>query len=356
MVRRLVNQYRKMQYLFYHRYAEAVMPAGVLCGVDRFHYETNHGDIVHPCVRFIEKSFEGHQWWMVYTPYYLSNAALENPILCYADSVDGVPPVHWKVYCEIKRGHDVGYNSDPTLFYENNQLYVFWRENQTERILKQGFQRATWGCKVQRGAVVQEFGPVVHTEDPETDAEVCPTFIKRNGEYLCYAMHLRFHLKWIQHLCPEIRKYAYVLYSLLDISGIYSQQRSYGIAIWKSPAIEHDFRYMDTVQFSNMNGLYRPWHMDFFEYDGVVYVIVQTNQCNADLCLARSDDNKHFHFFRKPLITNLSIGKLGIYKPTAGVVNGKFYLYYTAQDPNDRRMNKMYLTIMEFSELLHQLS
>lgn len=355
LVRKLLNRYRKMQYLFYGRHTESVMSAGVLCNTEPFYYEINHGDIVHPCVRFIEQGFEGHQWWMVYTPYYASNASMENPILCYAESKDSMPPVYWKVYCGIKEGYDVGYNSDPTLFYENNQLYVFWRENQTSRILKQGFQRATWGCKVRHGAIVQEFGPIVYTVDAETDAETCPTFIKRDGRYLCYAMHLKFHLKCIQRLHPLVRKYACMLCNVLDIAGIWSQQKCYGIAIWKSSNIEHVFKCVETVQFLNKNGLYRPWHMDFFEYEGVAYAIIQTNQCNADLCLARSDDYKHFQFFEKPLITNQSIGKVGIYKPTGGVINGVFYLYYTAQDLNDRKMNKMYLATMDFSELLHRL-
>lgn len=96
--------------------------------------------------------------------------------------------------------------------------------------------------------------------------------------------------------------------------------------------------------------------MDFFLYDGVKYAIVQTNQCNADLCLAKCIGNDNFEFFKKPLITNASIGKVGIYKPTAGVINGLFYIYYTAQDKTNRSLNKLYLSTMPFEELLVKIS
>ena len=73
---------------------------------------------------------------------------------------------------------------------------------------------------------------------------------------------------------------------------------------------------------------------------------------NADLCLAYSDDYKNFTFFGKPLITNTTIGKLGIYKPTAGVIGDKFYLYYTAEDMDNRALNKIYKAEMDFEQLI----
>ena len=96
--------------------------------------------------------------------------------------------------------------------------------------------------------------------------------------------------------------------------------------------------------------------MDFFDWQGKRYAIVQTNQSNADLCLAVSEDKENFKFLKKPLITNASIGKIGIYKPCAGVTSdGTFYLYYTAQDFNNRALDRLYLTKMEFDSLLSQI-
>ena len=96
--------------------------------------------------------------------------------------------------------------------------------------------------------------------------------------------------------------------------------------------------------------------MDLFDWEGKRYAIIQTNQSNADLCLAVSEDMEHFTMFKKPLITNATIDKLGIYKPCAAVTpDGKFYLYYTAQDKDNRALNKLYMTSMQFDELLSKL-
>ena len=54
-------------------------------------------------------------------------------------------------------------------------------------------------------------------------------------------------------------------------------------------------------------------------------------------------------------MTNETCGKIGIYKPTAGVVDGLFYLYYTAQNLDNRSLNRMYLTTMDFKTLLQKL-
>ena len=54
-------------------------------------------------------------------------------------------------------------------------------------------------------------------------------------------------------------------------------------------------------------------------------------------------------------MTNETSGKVGIYKPTAGVVDGRFFLYYTAQDVDNRTLNKLYLITMDFNELLKKL-
>ena len=92
--------------------------------------------------------------------------------------------------------------------------------------------------------------------------------------------------------------------------------------------------------------------MDFFDYDGKRYAVVQSNMCNADIVLAWSDDNRHFSFYPKPLITNNSIDKLGIYKPCAFVLNVFFYLFYMAQDKDNRALNKLYMTKMDFNQLV----
>ena len=99
LLRYLLAIYRCFQYRLCGRHKYGVMPAGVLCEVEGKGAAPDFGDVVHPCVRYIPEGFNGHSWWMVYTPYYKANAELENPILCYADGdsttipTDGRRPV-----------------------------------------------------------------------------------------------------------------------------------------------------------------------------------------------------------------------------------------------------------------------
>lgn len=351
-LRSLLNSYRKVQYATFGRPVLGELCPGVPCRIEPFKAEINHGDVVHPCVRYISDGYEGHCWWMVYTPYYGADASMENPILCYAESNEPVPPVEWKVYGEVKGKPEKGYNSDPVLLYTKEKLYVFWREYQTPTVLAAGHQVGTFGGIVKDGGIVNEFGPVVWSDDAEIDPEVSPTFIEKDGKYICYAMHLKFHSKRLKRQRPLLKNVLTKIITISDLLGFGGQQKSFGIARWESENIEKPFHYVDTVKFKNCNALYRPWHMDFFEHQHRLHAIVQTNQMNADLCLAYSDDYKNFTFFGKPLITNTTIGKLGIYKPTAGVIEDKFYLYYTAEDMDNRALNKIYKAEMDFEQLI----
>ena len=79
--RYLLKQYRKFQYWVCKRFHYGIMSPGVFCSHTPYEEEFNHGDGVHPCVRYIPEGYLGHKWWMVYTPYYASNDKTENAIL-----------------------------------------------------------------------------------------------------------------------------------------------------------------------------------------------------------------------------------------------------------------------------------
>lgn len=92
---------------------------------------TGFGETVHPDVLFIPEGFGfgGWRYVMTITPFPTGVEYFENPE--FLVSMDGVswdipqggssplvpPPSNW-----------VGYNSDPSLFYENGVLYLFYRE------------------------------------------------------------------------------------------------------------------------------------------------------------------------------------------------------------------------------------
>ncbi len=357
LARGLLNAYRCVQYAICGRFNYGVMSPGELVLIEAFRQNVNHGDVVHPCVRYIPQGFEGHKWWMVYTPYYAADSSLENPILCYSDETDAnTPPKEWKVYGLVNEKPEDGYNSDPTLLYKDSQLYVFWRENYEWSVKPHKYIRATYVAKVNKGLIERIGNEILYTEDKELDAETCPTFMQNeDGSITAYAMHLKFHSEQIRDMRSEwFKKIVLKMVMLTDLLGFYSQQKHYGIAIWQQKSdLTEPFLHKKTTRIANCNKLYRPWHMDLFDWQGKRYAIIQTNQMNADLCLAVSDDMESFRMYKKPLITNATIGKLGIYKPCAGITpNGEFYLYYTAQDPDNRKLNKLYLTTMSFDELL----
>ena len=350
MLHKLLTIYRDIQYIIFGRRKTGIMPKGQRCVVLGQEDNESQGDIVHPCVRYIPEEFRGHKWWMVYTPYYGANASIENPRLCWGEEKDDSAPSNWHVEDIVKDGYEKGYNSDPNLYYEDGKLYVYWRENDTERLLARGLHRGTF-VKVYTETGVEEYEePVLAEEKEYEDKETCPTFIKVGGEYLAYGMHLVFkNEKFIGK--PLFQK----LFVYTDLFGFYSQQKFMGVARWKSDNPVTPYNYVQSVKFSNCNRLYRPWHMDLFQHKSVIYAIVQTNQGNGDICLARSTDGVHFSFYKQPLVTNKSCGGIEIYKPTALVVNDKIQLYYTFQSPNREKYNMLYVTSIDFHYLLEKL-
>ena len=358
--RSFLNAYRIIQYRLFGRCRNGVLKPGVGVKVERFRFEENHGDIVHPCVRYFPEGFESHKWWMVYTPYYAADSSMENPILCYAEEENpNVPPTEWKVYGLVNEKPEDGYNSDPTLLYKDGQLYVFWRENYEWSNKPHKYIRATYVARVNNGTFEKVGKEVLFTDDKEIDAETCPCFMPdEEGKILAYGMHLRFHSSRIKRMRPALKNFVNKIVAVTDLLGGYSQQKHYGLAIWQQDAEDwlKPYQHVETLRFKKCNKLYRPWHMDFFDWQGKRYCVVQTNQCNADIALAMSEDKRNFTFLKRPLMTNGTIGKLGIYKPCAAVTpDGKFYLYYTAQDKDNRALNKLYMTTMQFDELLRKI-
>lgn len=351
MFHSFLSFYRKILFFLFGRSENGLMAKGKRCVVVGQEENESYGDIVHPCVRYIPEGFRGHKWWMTYTPYYGANPQMENPRLCWGEENGNEAPVNWHVEEVVKEGYDKGYNSDPFLYYEDGKIFVYWRENDTERLLVRGLHRGTF-CKVYSETGVEEFeNPILAEDKAFEDRETCPSFIKVGEEYRAYAMHLVFkNEKFVGK--PLFQK----LFMYTDLLGLYSQQKFKGIAQWTSTSLIATYQYKESVKIANCNKLYRPWHMDIFKYDNALYAIVQTNQGGGDICLAKSTDGVHFRLFDKPLVTNKTCGGIEIYKPTALVVKGKLYLFYTFQSPSHLKFNMMYVTSLGIEELLDKLA
>lgn len=350
VVRKLLYWYRKFQYTLFARSEEGLISDYSKCSIIGDIPSVNK-DCVHPCVRYSVTPFRGHHWWMVYTPYYNANAMGENPILCYGEG-NGEPPTEWHVYKELVPQPETGYNSDPNMLFHEGNMYIFWRENETPRLLKNGLHRGTYCIKLTDTDIETNEVPLLPESLPFEDHEVSPVFMSYKGQIVAFANHLLFKSPGLQKLNGRVKTIIDKLLLLADLLGFYSQQKSYGIALWNGAKFSEPFKYLKSVYPKHCNHLYRPWHSDAFEYEDHLYMIMQSNQCNADICIARwNEDLSELVMAKKPLITNASIGKVGIYKPTAVVYGDNLYVYVSAQDERNRASNILFRGIIQMTEV-----
>ena len=353
-LRRISSIYRRLLYRLCGRSTTGVLSSWYPCHVEDPTKEETFGDVVHPCVRYIEEGFEGHKWWMAYTPNYGDNAEMENPRLCYSDAKDGELPVEWQFYCTIKDKPKEGYNSDPTVLFNEGRLYVYWRENYTSGTHALGMSRATFGCYVENRQVHYLKEAQLMDLYRHKDKEVCPTFLSYRDKPRAYAMDIRFCSRIMYHLPKRLEQKVYKLLNYTEALGLYSRFRCHGVSLWEGDSFEGHFNYMKTVRFIGRNRLYQPWHMDLFfapNNQTDLYAVVQSNINKADICLAKSEDGERFRFLRKPLITNQSIGMKRLYKPSAVVVEGKFYLFFTAREKSSPLLNRLYIAPLAWEDI-----
>ena len=350
VVRKLLYWYRKFQYTLFARSEEGLISDYSKCSIIGDIPSVNK-DCVHPCVRYSATPFRGHHWWMVYTPYYNANAMGENPILCYGEG-NGEPPTEWHVYKELIPQPETGYNSDPNMLFHDGNMYIFWRENETPRLLKNGLHRGTYCIMLTDTDIETNEVPLLPESLPFEDHEVSPVFMNYKGQIVAFANHLLFKSPGLQKLNGRVKTIIDKLLLLSDLLGFYSQQKSYGIALWNGAKFSEPFKYIKSVYPKHCNHLYRPWHSDAFEYEDHLYMIMQSNQCNADICIARWNEYlSELVMAKKPLITNASIGKVGIYKPTAVVYGDNLYVYVSAQDERNRASNILFRGIIKITEV-----
>lgn len=89
------------------------------------------GQAVHPSIVRFADGWNGHKYWMVYTPYPDGANALENPsIVVSEDGVAWAPPVGLSNPIVQKPAGGNSFNSDPELVFDAaaDRLVCFWRE------------------------------------------------------------------------------------------------------------------------------------------------------------------------------------------------------------------------------------
>lgn len=289
--------------------------------------EKYFNDLIHPSVKYIPGGFAGHDWWMVATPYYNYNSAIENPILYYGDSREGgLPPLVWNPTAIVQDTPSTGYNSDGCIYFDGSKLWVFWRENGTPDTDNTG-GRATFGVSTINGTTFSTkklFAPLGFSIQGKTgDAEMCPIITDIRGKIELFGCHYEFEPK----------------------------RQPYGLAIWdiENNDLENKTFTLTKTVGQLYYGGFNFWHFDVFKYEDKYYCLV-TPESGNEILLGTSNDGENFKYWSTPLISSLKTGRSYLYKPCGMVLNDVFYLWYPSK--NASGVNKLYMSQMNFKKLL----
>ncbi len=148
-----------------------------------------------------QRVFEGIDggWFLLLTMDLIINWKIPSYVMELGGKNGTIAPSQWIMVEEIESGKETGYNSDPTMIYHNKNLYIYWRENFTERTTAAGNIRATY-CKVfteEDSKDVDE--PILTEQSIFCDREMFPTFFIGNGNFYCYGVDYRFIVEKWQH-------------------------------------------------------------------------------------------------------------------------------------------------------------
>lgn len=302
--------------------------------------EKYFNDLMHPCVRYIEEGFAGYQWWMTASPYMASDNKMENPILFYGiPRSNNLPPLEWVPVAIVEDTHKSGYNSDPLLYFEDGRLWVLWREVETPD-LKGISASGTFGRYTTDGKTFSEkklFLP--NTRSPKRlmeDNEMCPIILDVDGVPVLYAVDHDY--------IPPMRSNGLSISKLVNGNSL----------------LDGNFQYETTVDplvsAGNMSKKLRLWHFDMFSYEGVYYCTATTFM-TKEVYLGRSYDGVNFSFWAMPLISR-KISRAGyIYKTSAMVKDGVFYLWHSANEDNGKyyRTTRIWMDEIPWDELMETL-
>jgi hypothetical protein len=320
-------------------YPKQLMPIGKRITIQTPEPDKYHNDCLHPCIRHIPEGFCGYNWWMVQSPYYKRDSSLENPILYFSKDVD--IPVNWEPVALVRDTPQMGFNSDPALFYEKGKLWIFWREVGTPQCEQLGVKKATVGCFTKNGKKFSSIKVYLTDNCADEDKEQCPILIKRGSCYLFYAVHYQYQ---------PIRQ-------------------NKGIAIWEGTSLESpDFVYKATIRIKTtytcdkwkqkwigrkLIFIPKPqkhdiWHFDLFEYQQKLYMF-SVAEWGDNIMLSVAEDYKNFKTLRKPLVNNHYSEQFlecrpYFYKPTAYITNKTLLLYYTINSNHGPNQNELHLT------------
>lgn len=305
-------------------------------------------DVYHPCVRFIEKGFGGHQWWMVQSPFYKSDDSIENPLLFFSDSIlynGRIVPKEWILFDVVKDTPEGGgYNSDPYLYIENDRLIVLWREFKTLRVKQQGLCSAIFMVSYDKLLNKSTETFVMGNKSGRYLNDLSPILIKEHSHYelltISYDIDYSFS-----------RKFRKLLGLFLPNTHKKKLQKEHtnGIMSHVSQELPSSFTYKKLIPFENI-GERRPWHFDMISYNDKKMLLIY--DLNNDKEIYISYWNKDTYTIKEyPILQNIQ-RYAGIYKPTGVVFNDELLLFHTACTSSvDTYKHELWISIVDLTKI-----
>lgn len=108
------------------------------------------GQATHPSVVDVPAGWNGHRYWMAYTPYAFANDALEDPVVAWSDNGAAWTSAGADSFPLDDAPGGVDFNSDTNAVLHNGTLYVFWRRsdsNGTKIWVRSSTNGTTWTAK-----------------------------------------------------------------------------------------------------------------------------------------------------------------------------------------------------------------
>lgn len=255
-------------------------------------YEAGNNQPTHPSVKFFPEGWNGHKFWMAYTPYPNSNDAFENPCITYSD--DGINWSEEGISNPIQNKPSNGYNSDTHLVVNNNVLECWWREvigGTTYIKRKKSSNGIAWGAEetLFNAGLLDALSPVV---------------IYDEGKYKIWVVYRRECLKY---------------YESTDGTN---------------------WQYIRDINVTTLEPNWKVWHIDIIRNENGEYEFVGCYQNNGEfdqnnfIFYAKSKDNITYSIPIKILGNGYpdSFDELELYRPCLCIDGrGNYRMYYGAQ-------------------------
>lgn len=293
--------------------------------------DPGYGDfLIHPCVRYIPEGFAGHHWWMAVTPFPRVDDRYENPVLYYGEGEGNEPPRSWHFVGVVQPSYEKGYNADCNLFFDGQLLWILWKETGTPHTTPEsGFD-----CVMGRSFDGHSWGPVKKfLDNPDTSANRMTAPAVVGGESVkCLAT---CYEKRVDNYDQPHGK------SGLSVWMLAGKGLADGHFVWQRDVPQHYPDWFDL------------WHTDYFSYKGVHYCVATTERATLML-LGRSEDGESYTFSPLPLLSKTGNLYVGMYKASAVVNDGIFYLFFPGKSLSGRK-SRIYCASMQMDELVRRL-